>query len=73
MFSGLLDVASVPVRGVLATWAPLTYIRSVVPSYVVARCDQVLAGSADGPTSPTSDFSRRYVLGRPALSLEYSE
>ena len=43
--NGLLVVGSVPATARLATCTPFTYRRNVVPSHVVATCDQVFVGS----------------------------
>ena len=67
--SGLVDVRAVPASALLETCAPLTYMRMSRPSHVMARCDQVLSGSADGPSSARSSVVNTCPLGRDAVSV----
>ena len=68
--SGLVEVRIVPGPRQLATWVPLTYSRSVVPSYVSARCVQVFSGSAAARTTSRIASIRSVppAAGRPCRS-----
>ena len=64
--SGPVEVGIVPGTALLATCVPFTYRRSVAPSYVVATCDHVLAGSAAVPRTSSSPLVNTCPLGGPA-------
>ena len=49
MRSGPVEVVIAPLNASCPAWTPLTKTRSVVPSYVVAMCVQVLSASEDVP------------------------
>ncbi len=53
-----------PLAARLPTWVPLTNSRSVAPSYVVARCVQTPAASAEEPRVSTSNGVETCPLGR---------
>ena len=52
--SGAVDAAIGPVCARFATCTPFTYSRCCAPSYVAARCVQVLAGSGPVPNNVCS-------------------
>jgi hypothetical protein len=52
----LAPICSTPVEGVIEpvkplmpTWTPSTYVRSAVPSYVAATCDHASSGRGPAP------------------------
>ena len=57
-----------PVTARLETCVPLTYRRSVLPSYVEARCVQLFSGVEAVPRVSNSSFVKTCALGRPAPS-----
>jgi hypothetical protein len=67
------DTVIAPLTARVATCVPLTKIRSVVPSYVAARCDHVLTGSAAVPVASRSAVVKTCALGADGDPPAYSE
>ena len=65
MRSGRLEFAMLPVAATVPVSAPLTYMRRFAPSYVTARCVQVLTGNAAVPLADFVDAAqpRAYLAG----------
>src|SRR5256885_12739315 len=69
MRSGPVELGMLPPTVVELASAPFTYSRSVVPSYVPARCVHVLTGSAAVPIAFRSPPMFTCVRGRlPSLA-----